>query len=446
MVFRAVSSPCVTNVTCCFNLFILLCCKLKLIKRFKSYRMKLLKTLIFLFSISLFTANSFAQLPDGSIAPDFTLVDENGTTHNLYSLLDEGKTVFIDLFAVWCPPCWTYKQTGAMEDLYVQHGPIDYPGVNANSTNDVMFFAIEADGNDCACLTGSCSSSTEGNWIEGTSYPTICLNAPANLSSNLADDYATWFFWPYIYMICPDKTTTFIGSHANPYSLVGDCVTITDNQGPDFSGTPSLVNVPCDDTNAFNEITASLTDPCTPITLTFVDVNTGLGCGGGDIARTYSAIDGCGNISTFTQTISFTDSTPPIFTSVPSDITIPCDSGLTDFGIAFVSDNCSQVNPTTDVVIVGGPCPEAYEIHRTFTALDDCGNSSSYTQVIFVEASVAVGCPADVDNDGAVTVNDLLAVLSEFGCTTFCQYDLDMDGIIGVTDILDVLAAFGTIC
>ena len=79
-------------------------------------------------------------------------------------------------------------------------------------------------------------------------------------------------------------------------------------------------------------------------------------------------------------------------------------------------------------------------------SLVDCGNSSSYTQVIFVEASVAVGCPADVDNDGAVTVNDLLAVLSEFGCTTFCQYDLDMDGIIGVTDILDVLAAFGTIC
>lgn len=220
----------------------------------------------------------------------------------------------------------------------------------------------------------------------------------------------------------------------------------SDTQGPDFSGTPSLVYVPCDDTNAFDEITASPTDPCTPITLSFVDINTGLGCGGGNITRTYSAIDGCGNISTFTQTISFTDSTPPIFTSVPSDITTTCDGELTDLGGATASDNCSQVNITIDVVLVGGPCPEAYEVHRIFTAQDDCGNSSYYTQVIFIEASIVVGCPEDVDNDGAVTVNDLLAVLSEFGCATGCLYDLNMDGIVGVSDILEILAAFGDVC
>jgi hypothetical protein len=176
--------------------------------------MKTLKTTILLFAISLFSVNSFAQLPDGSIAPDFTLVDENGTTHNLYGLLNEGKTVFIDLFAVWCPPCWTYKQSGAMEDLYVQHGPASYPGVDASSTNDVMVFAIEADGNDCSCLTGS-------------SHPTICLASSANSSNTLASDYQTGFFWPYVYMICPDKTTTLIGQAANPYSLVGNCNTTT---------------------------------------------------------------------------------------------------------------------------------------------------------------------------------------------------------------------------
>ena len=31
---------------------------------------------------------SFAQLPDGSIAPDFTATDINGVEHNLYSYLD----------------------------------------------------------------------------------------------------------------------------------------------------------------------------------------------------------------------------------------------------------------------------------------------------------------------------------------------------------------------
>jgi hypothetical protein len=220
----------------------------------------------------------------------------------------------------------------------------------------------------------------------------------------------------------------------------------SDTQGPDFSGTPSEVNVPCDDTNAFNEITANPTDPCTPITLSFVDINTGLGCGGGSITRTYSAIDGCGNLSTFTQTISFTDNTPPVFTSVPSDITTTCDGELNDLGSATASDNCSQVTITIEVVLVGGPCPDAYEVHRTFTAQDDCGNFSNYTQIIFIEASVVVGCPEDVDNDGAVTVSDLLAVLSEFGCATGCLYDLNMDGIVGVSDILEILAAFGDVC
>ena len=37
-----------------------------------------------------------AQLPDGSVAPDFTATDIDGNEWNLYSLLDEGKTVILD--------------------------------------------------------------------------------------------------------------------------------------------------------------------------------------------------------------------------------------------------------------------------------------------------------------------------------------------------------------
>ena len=48
--------------------------------------------LITLFSFS----NSYAQLANGSVAPDFTLTDLNGTTHNLYDYIDDGYTVFLD--------------------------------------------------------------------------------------------------------------------------------------------------------------------------------------------------------------------------------------------------------------------------------------------------------------------------------------------------------------
>ena len=43
-------------------------------------------------------SNSYAQLPNGSVAPDFTLTDLNGTTHRLYDYLNDGYTVFVDFY------------------------------------------------------------------------------------------------------------------------------------------------------------------------------------------------------------------------------------------------------------------------------------------------------------------------------------------------------------
>ncbi|HHZ97269.1 MAG TPA: T9SS type A sorting domain-containing protein [Flavobacteriales bacterium] len=195
--------------------------------------------LIFASVISFSASAQFGGLPDGSIAPDFTLIDEDGNTHNLYDLLDDGKTVFLDLFAVWCPPCWDYKLTGAMEDLYVQHGPAGYPGVDANTTDDVMVFAIEADGNLCSCLPdAACNVNSQGDWLTGTSHPTICMDGSVNVNT-IAPDYATGFFWPYIYRVCPDRTTTLIGSPANPYSLVGGCASGIESVEPTFTISPN---------------------------------------------------------------------------------------------------------------------------------------------------------------------------------------------------------------
>ena len=42
------------------------------------------------------STTSMAQLPDGSIAPDFTATDINGVEHNLYSYLDSGYQVILN--------------------------------------------------------------------------------------------------------------------------------------------------------------------------------------------------------------------------------------------------------------------------------------------------------------------------------------------------------------
>ena len=57
-----------------------------------------------------------------------------------------------------------------------------------------------------------------------------------------------------------------------------------------------------------------------------------------------------------------------------------------------------------------------------------------------------VGCGEDVDNDGLVTVGDILIVLTAYGCATGCLNDVNLDGVVSVLDILLILGAFGTDC
>ena len=51
----------------------------------------------------------------------------------------------MDISATWCPPCWSYHQGGALEDLWVNHGPAGAPGVSANTTDDVVVLWFEGD-------------------------------------------------------------------------------------------------------------------------------------------------------------------------------------------------------------------------------------------------------------------------------------------------------------
>ncbi|MBE50386.1 MAG: hypothetical protein CMP51_01695 [Flavobacteriales bacterium] len=176
----------------------------------------------FLFTLLIaFSLNVYSQLPNGSVAPDFTLTDINGTTHHLYDYLDNGYTVFLDFSAVWCGPCWGYHTGGALEDLYVNHGPSGMPNVSSSTTNDVMVFFIEGDGSDLACLQGN-GCGTQGDWVAGTPYPIICTDGSVN-NTAVTSAYSIGY-WPTVYQICPDRLLTECGQTATPYSLVSSCL------------------------------------------------------------------------------------------------------------------------------------------------------------------------------------------------------------------------------
>tara|TARA_X000000368_G_C22999056_1_gene698101 strand:+ start:48 stop:1514 length:1467 start_codon:yes stop_codon:yes gene_type:complete len=184
-----------------------------------------MKKIITIIASLTLTLSSFAQLPNGSVAPDFTLTDINGDTHTLYDYLGDGYTVFLDFSAVWCGPCWSYHASGALEDLYIDHGPAGMPNVSATTTDDVMVFFIEGDASALSCLQGT-GCGTQGDWVSGTPYPIICTDGQTSSGGNNTSVVSAYSigYWPTVYQVCPDRLLTECGQTATPYALVGACL------------------------------------------------------------------------------------------------------------------------------------------------------------------------------------------------------------------------------
>lgn len=153
-----------------------------------------MKRLILFFATCIVLSKTVGQVPDGTIAPDFTFTDLNGNVQNLYTYLNQGKFVALDVATTWCHPCWEYHTTGIMDTLYTRH---DTPG---DRTWKVFF--IEGDGTTTDDQLNGIGS-TEGNWVAGSMFPIINPSGGVLLNDFLAGYNIN--FYPTLYLICPNK-------------------------------------------------------------------------------------------------------------------------------------------------------------------------------------------------------------------------------------------------
>ena len=117
------------------------------------------------------------------------------------------------------------------------------------------------------------------------------------------------------------------------------------------------------------------------------------------LTRTWTATDNCNNTATGSQVIDVQDITKPVLVNVPSNITVEC-SAIPTPSVVTATDNCdADVTVTMVEVRTNGSCPDSYKLTRTWTATDNCNNTSTGAQVIDVQditKPVLVNVPSNI--------------------------------------------------
>ena len=147
---------------------------------------------------------------------NFNVKDINGETHDLQAYLDAGKTVIVDLSAVWCGPCWRLHQSGIFENLQKKYGP--------EGTDELVILWVEMEGASLSLLQGK-GSNTQGDWTEKGTWPVPIISS-TQVAPCFKELYAGSV--PTVFMACPsgyyrDITSETWDGMSQVYANVGKC-------------------------------------------------------------------------------------------------------------------------------------------------------------------------------------------------------------------------------
>ena len=218
--------------------------------------------------------------------------------------------------------------------------------------------------------------------------------------------------------------------------------TIEDTTAPSIDITSADVTVECDGEGNLDALQAwldsnggaSASDLCGSFAWSNNFETLSDDCGAtGSAAVTFSATDECGNASSTTSTFTIEDTIAPDFGIELMETTLLCDEQ--DVITVDATDGCGGVEITySDVPVSGGCVSPIGTLLRTYTATDDCGNSSSIEQIIVLVDEVApviTSWPADYTAECSDEHHFDTEASATDNCDTNPEFTISTDTIAG---------------
>ncbi|UYQ95190.1 gliding motility-associated C-terminal domain-containing protein [Chitinophaga horti] len=264
--------------------------------------------------------------------------------------------------------------------------------------------------------------------VQDTIRPVFTAPTPANTTVSCdnvpvqPDLAATDNCSPNVTIVKDERITPIPGRCENNYLIVrtwtaiDECnntttitqtITVIDTTRPVFTvAIPADTTVDCHAVPAQRMLPA--TDNCSPdkvtVTMTEQRIDQPGACVNNyQLIRRWTATDVCGNVATAMQTITVQDTTRPVFSApAPPDATVACDAVPAQPDLT-ATDLCSPTGVTITKaeqrIDIPGACVNNYQLVRTWTATDACGNSIVVSQTLTVQditrPTFAVAIPRD---------------------------------------------------
>ena len=227
------------------------------------------------------------------------------------------------------------------------------------------------------------------------------------------------------------KTWTYVDGCGNSISVSQTITVLAEPVTPTLVVTPPVnYNLDCSDEVPGSGIEASTTCPGGVVNIEETENTVSNGCSGSfTLTRTYEVSDNCGNSETVTQTITVTDNTAPVFSTIPASGDVGCSGYPDGFGEPTLGDACGNYTLTFSDDLAPYICDADFNITRTWTATDECGNVATASQTLTVwpdtEAptftfvpgaqtiqcgeAVEFGTPTIIDNCTDITISEAVS-------------------------------------